>query len=185
MTSEEMISRLKTIVGNDEAYRSRAADLKWIAVDLKSISEYAEFVILTVEFLTFPKGYVEKNFLDAYVRTILSFMAAMEEWEYDFWKPDSQFSLKKIFENEENHGFYEVYNSVEYPEFKSLTEEKLLAEFMTFAEKVKLEENEINIFKEAVHGAETVLIGYDKYWSPICISVKNDTVVFFNGMNYD
>lgn len=185
MNSDEIISHLKTIVNNDDAYCKIAERIDWIDILHEDFVEFAPFVILTVNILQFPKGYVELNFPEAFVRAELLFMAVNEEWDDDFWKPTEDLDRKALLENEQSRGYYTMYNTVKYPEFKELSEEELISEFMSFAKKVKLEEEKIERFKEAVHGAQSVLIGYDDYWSSISLDVKGDTVILLNCINYD
>jgi len=82
----EDLSMLKLIVSDYDRFCCIAEKLEWI--DIKEQYEDwhdCEFGIC-LDIFEFPEGYIQKNMLQAYVRTVLSGMAFYEEWEKDFWK---------------------------------------------------------------------------------------------------
>ena len=117
MTAEELISQLKTIVNNDTAFCERAENMQWIDVSEEWLESWLPFKNIDAEILHFPKGYVEENFLDAYVRCELSLLARLENWGKDFWKEENMnkegSTRKDILKSAEVRKFYADYNTIE------------------------------------------------------------------------
>ena len=197
MTAEEIISQLKTIVNNDNVYCERAEELEWLDVSEEWLESWLPFKIINVEILHFPKGYVEENFLDAYVRCGLSLLARLECWGKDFWKEENLnkegLTRKDILKSAEIRKFYADYNTVEDIRLNAVTEKELVKEFLSFTKTMSrisdsdkaLTAEEIEFFKESVKGAAAVLIGFNSFWSPLLIAVRDDTVIFLDCSNYD
>lgn len=197
MTAEEIISYLKTIVNNDNVYCERAEKLEWVDVSEEWLESWLPFKKIDVEILHFPKGYVEENFLDAYVRCGLSLLARLNTWGKDFWKEENLnkegLTRKDILKSAEIRKFYADYNTVEDIRLNAVTEEELVGEFLSFTKTMSpksdndkaLTAEEIEFFKESVKGAAAVLIGYYSFWSPLLIAVRDDTVIFLDCSNYD
>ena len=197
MTAEEIISHLKTIVNNDNVYCERAEKLEWVDVSEEWLESWLPFKKINVEILHFPKGYVEENFLDAYVRCGLSLLARLNTWGKDFWKEENLnkegLTRKDILKSAEIRKFYADYNTVEDIRLNAVTEEELVGEFLSFTKTMSpksdndkaLTAEEIEFFKESVKGAAAVLIGYYSFWSPLLIAVRDDTVIFLDCSNYD
>ena len=197
MTEEEIISQLKTIVNNDNVYCERAEELEWLDVSEEWFESWLPFKIINVEILHFPKGYVEENFLDAYVRCGLSLLARLECWGKDFWKEENLnkegLTRKDILKSAEIRKFYADYNTVEDIRLNAVTEKELVEEFLSFTKTMSrisdsdkaLTAEEIEFFKESVKGAAAVLIGFNSFWSPLLIAVRDDTVIFLDCSNYD
>ena len=197
MTAEELISQLKTIVNNDTAFCERAENMQWIDVSEEWLESWLPFKNIDAEILHFPKGYVEENFLDAYVRCELSLLARLENWDKDFWKEENLnkegLTRKDILKSAEIRKFYADYNTVEDIRLNAVTEEELVEEFLSFTKTLsrishsdkELTAEKIEFFKESVKGAAAVLIGYEDYGSSVHIAVRDDTVIFLNCTNYD
>ena len=197
MTEEEIISQLKTIVNNDNVYCERAEELEWLDVSEEWFESWLPFKIINVEILPFAKGYVEENFLDAYVRCGLSLLARLECWGKDFWKEENLnkegLTRKDILKSAEIRKFYADYNTVEDIRLNAVTEKELVEEFLSFTKTMSrisdsdkaLTAEEIEFFKESVKGAAAVLIGFNSFWSPLLIAVRDDTVIFLDCSNYD
>ena len=124
-------------------------------------------------------------------------MAHLEEWDKDFWKEENLnkegFTRKNLLEDVGSRKFYTDYNTVEDFRLNAVTEEELVNEFLSFTKTrsrksdsdKELTAEEIEFFKESVKGSAAVLIGYNPYWSPVCVAVRDDTVIFLGCSNYD
>lgn len=106
MTKEKIIKELSEIVNNFELFKETAENIEWLDIEEYHEDWFKKYPLgISVDVCRFPKGYVEKNFKDAYVRCILSSMAYFERLDKDFWnisKEERSYCLADKAENKIN-----------------------------------------------------------------------------------
>ena len=82
---KEYMAHLQSIINHYDMYKKIAVPLKWEETKTAycNASRYEESLQLyTVQF---RQGYLQTNFAEAFVQTMLTVAAYSEEWETDFW----------------------------------------------------------------------------------------------------
>lgn len=88
---------LKKIVNNYDYYRDIAVNLEWIESDSKYYDWFKKYPVeIFITVCYFPEGYVKNNFEQAYVQSVLTYIAYAEEFEEDFRNTPSAELLKYI-----------------------------------------------------------------------------------------
>ena len=84
---KEYMTHLKSIINHYDMYKKIAVPLKWEETRTAycDASQYRREIYLRLYTVQFRKGYLQTNFAEAFVQTMLTMMAYTEEWELDFW----------------------------------------------------------------------------------------------------
>ena len=85
---KEHLSSLKNIINNYEEFKKIAASLTWVDSEFVCCDASQRFREIALYFFSvkFPNNYLQTNFSNAVVQTMLSVMGEQEEWGYDCWK---------------------------------------------------------------------------------------------------
>lgn len=76
---------LKGIVNRFEEYKKIIVNHKWVPAETAYTFSSKHESGLTLCTVRFPEGYLQTNFADAFVRTMLTYMSYSEEWNPDGW----------------------------------------------------------------------------------------------------
>lgn len=140
MTEEKLKKELSEIVNNFELFSETAENIEWIDIKEHHEDWCKNYPLgIMVDSFSFPDGYVEKNFKDAYVRCILSSMAYFEEWDKDFWnitKEERTYCLTNKPEKS-NMNLYKIYTTYKDLRLKPVSSEFLSKEVSYFAGKTE------------------------------------------------
>lgn len=83
---EQEAALLKKAISDYKEFCNIAEKLDWIDVGVHHEDWWNVGVLgIYVDTFEFPKGYIESNLVEAYVRTVLSSMAIYEEWDKNYW----------------------------------------------------------------------------------------------------
>ncbi|MDE6425311.1 MAG: hypothetical protein K2K89_04125 [Ruminococcus sp.] len=169
------IDILKQIVNNYERYKSIAVNLEWTEFNSRYYEWFNHHVGIFVTVCDFPKGYVKNNFEQAYVQTVLTYMAYSEEFKEDFRNTPSDELLKYMTQAKD---FYAIYMTYEELRMKSVTEDYLIQQIKWHTGDDDIPESEINSVIPYLVGAENIEIGgcfccYDHTF----ISIKDNSIM--------
>lgn len=174
------IDILKKIVNHYEYYRNIAENLEWTEFN----SRYYEWhknhrVGIFVTVCDFPEGYVKNNFEQAYVQTVLTYIAYAEEFKEDFQNALSAELLEYMIKSEELYADYITYKELR---MKQVTEEYLINEIWWHAVYNSVLASEINSLIPYLTGAENIEIGGYYPEEHKFISIKDNSIVLFESI---
>lgn len=82
---QQILEELKSIVKDYDKFCYIAERLAWIDIE-EQHERYGTYPLgIILDMYEFPQGYIQDNFVCAYVRACLSGMAFCEEWDRNFW----------------------------------------------------------------------------------------------------
>lgn len=169
------IDILKKIVNHYEYYRNIAVNLEWAEFNSKYYDWFQKYPIgIFVAVCEFQKGYVKNNFEQAYVQTVLTYMAYIEEFKEDFRNTPSDELLKYMTQAED---FYSNYMTYKELRMIPVTEEYLINQIWFYAESNSVSESDINSVIPYVTGAENIEIGGYYGLDYTFISVKDNSIM--------
>ena len=154
---------LKKIVNNYEYYKNIAVNLEWVESSSKYYDWVNEYSIIGiyVTVCNFPENYIKNNFEQAYVQTVLTFMASCGKREQDFWKVPYSKRLEYMTRDKE---LYEEYITYDELRMKFVKEDYLIQKIKSYTEdndipESNIPESEINSVIPYLTGAENIEIG--------------------------
>lgn len=125
----------------------------------------------------FPPGYVRKNPVQAYVRTILSGIGFWEEWEPDFWDAPQAERARWLAEG---RSLYENYAIVRDVRLIRRSWEDLAEEIAYFAQGNRLESSRQKGFMQQLQGADALEIGGSGPGDYVYLAVKGDGMLLIS-----
>ncbi|MCM1315022.1 MAG: hypothetical protein NC244_06605 [Alistipes senegalensis] len=169
------IDILKQIVNNYERYKNIAVNLEWVENYSKYYDWFKKYPLgMIVSIYDFPENYVRDNFEQAYVQTVLTYMAYMEEFKEDFWKIPSSERLQYLTQAE---NFYSDYITYKEYRMKPVTEDYLIKEIKCHAKMFNIPESEVNSVIPYLTGAENIEIGGSYCGDHTFISIKDNSIM--------
>ncbi|MDE6780219.1 MAG: hypothetical protein K2J40_01985 [Ruminococcus sp.] len=169
------IDILKKIVNNYDYYKDIAVNLEWTETYSKYYDWFKKYPIgMFVSIYDFPENYVRDNFEQAYVQTVLMYMAYCEEWEQDFWKIPYSERLQYMTQAKD---FYADYMTYKEYRMKAVTEEYLINEIKCHAEMYNIPESKVNSVIPYLTGAENIEIGGYYFGDHTFISIKDNSIM--------
>ncbi|MDE7105404.1 MAG: hypothetical protein K2O36_05940 [Ruminococcus sp.] len=168
---------LKKIVNHYDYYKNIAVNLEWTVFN----SGYYEWhknhhVVIFVTVCDFSGDYVKNNFEQAYVQTVLTYMAYMEEFKEDFRNTPSAELLKYMTQAEDFYANYITYKELR---MKQVTEEYLINEIWLHAVYNSVPERKVNSLIPYLAGAENIEIGGFYPEEHTFISIKDTSIMLF------
>lgn len=169
------IDILKKIVNHYEYYKNIAVNLEWAEFNSRYYDWFQKYPIgIYVAVCEFQEGYVKDNFEQAYMQTVLTYMAYINEFEEDFRNTPSDELLKYMTEAED---FYSAYITYEELRMIPVMEEYLINQIWFYAESNDVSESEINSVIPYVTGAENIEIGGLFCRDHTFISIKDNSIM--------
>ncbi len=172
---------LKKIVNNYKYYKNIAVNLEWVEFDSKYYEWFNNYHIgMFVTVCDFPEDYVKNNFEQAYVQTVLTYIAYAEEF-----KKYKKYSSAEIIEYiAKNEVFYTDYIYHKDLRMKTVTEDYLINEIWWHAFYNSVREDKVNSLIPYITGAENIKI-YDELYGCYVgehtfISIKNNSIMIID-----
>ena len=166
---------LKKIVNHYDYYKDIAVNLEWTEIHSKYYDWYKKYPVgMFITTFDFPEDYVKNNFEQAYVQTVLTYMAYAEEFKEDFRNTPSDELLKYMTQAEDLYSNY-----ITYKELRMIlvTGEYLIQKIKSHAEEYSIPESEVNAVIPYIRGAENIEIGGYNGLDHTFISIKDHSIM--------
>ena len=176
------IDILKQIVNNYERYKNIAVNLEWLESSSKYYDWVNEYTIIGiyVTVCDFPENYIKNNFEQAYVQTVLTYMACGKR-KQDFWKVPYSKRLEYMTRDKELYEGYITYNKLR---MKFVTEDYLIQKIKLYTEDNDISESEINSIIPYLTEAENIEIGgcdfIDYFIDHTFVSIKDNSIMLID-----
>lgn len=144
MDTEKILLALNTIMGNYEKFVEIAVELPWFPVEEQHDDWCNTYPLgILADMVHFPKGYVETNFLEAFVRAEICAIAYADKWDKDFFDISKE-ERKKCLCSERAKLLYGGIVNYNYLRLETRTEEYLCGQVNYYAGEngISLEEQE-------------------------------------------
>ncbi|MCM1357738.1 MAG: hypothetical protein NC205_04020, partial [Prevotella sp.] len=166
------------IVNNYERYKNIAVNLEWTEFNSKYYDWFKKYPVgIFVTVCDFPENYVKNNFEQAYVQTVLTYMAYSEEFKEDFRNTPSNELLKYMTQAKD---FYAIYMTYEELRMKSVTEDYLIQQIKWHTGDDDIPESDINSVIPYLTGAENIEIGGSYLSDNTFISIKDNSIMLID-----
>ncbi len=178
--TEQLLAELNELIGDYDRFAQIAMEIPWFPVEEHHDNWSRSYPVgIYVDMICFPKGYVEANFSEAFVRAALSAIAFGEEWDKDFWDIPSE-ERKKCLYSEHSENCYGSYINFKDMRLQAHTEEHLRKEVNWFAGEngVSLGEQE----KYLAYAKDAIILELGGYYSGdyTYLVVKEDTILLID-----
>lgn len=169
------IDTLKKIVNHYDYYRNIAVNLEWTEFSSEYYDWYKKYPIgMFISIIHFSENYVKENFEQAYVQTVFTYMAYMEDSEEDFRNIPSSELLKYMTQAKNFYAGYMTYRELR---MKPVTEKYLINKIKCHAIDNDIPESDINSVIPYVIGAENIEIGGCYSGDHTFISIKDSSIM--------
>lgn len=181
INSEQLLRELNELIGNYDKFAQIAVEIPWFPVeemheDWQKPRTYLGFI---VDLVHFPKGYVEQNFKEAYVRAALCSIIHSEEWERDCFAISRE-ERRKCFCNERFGKLYGEYVNFRETRLLIRDEEYLRKEINFFAGENGFSLDEQGKYLSYARNAVIVELGGCYSGDYVYLVVKEDSIMLIS-----
>lgn len=181
INSEQVLQELNELIGNYNKFAQIAVEIPWFLVeevhaDWQKPRTYLGF---TVDLVHFPKGYVEQNFKEAYVRAALCSVIHSEEWERDCFNISREERMK-CFCAEHSEEMYSEYVDFKETRLFIRDEEYLKKEINFFAGENGFSLDEQEKYLSYAQNAVIIELGGCYSGDYVYLVVKDDSIMLIS-----